>query len=248
MLTTRRPPPAPARGPARAAATGAGRRPVRGRPPDPAAAPPGRRVACRPGVPVPWAVEDLDLGPQRGRSPGGCPRRRNSEVGAEHCCLTTRARGAMASVTSRQPHPRSEPSHPVPHGCPGPRRGAPSWRPLPRQNSTEGATAGASAARLGGGGAEFTAPGVPQEAFQPGDLAFPQISAPRAPHSPPVFTLRPSLFGHSASLGIRRGTAPTTGHSGERGRGPRNFNRVGPAPGPPPRPSAPSCHRGCDGN
>ena len=42
----------------------------------------------------------------------------------------------------------------------------------------------------GGGGAKFTASGVPQEAFQPGDLAFPQISAPRARPSPPVFTLR----------------------------------------------------------
>ena len=38
--------------------------------------------------------------------------------------------------------------------------------------------------------AEFTASGVNREAFQPGDLAFPQISAPRARPSPPVFTLR----------------------------------------------------------
>ena len=42
----------------------------------------------------------------------------------------------------------------------------------------------------GGGGPEFTASGVTREAFQPEDLAFSQISAPRARPSPPVFTLR----------------------------------------------------------
>ena len=60
----------------------------------------------------------------------------------------------------------------------------------PEGSVSGGWTAGASAARLGGGGPEFTALGVPQEAFQPGDLAFPQISAPRARPSPPLFTLR----------------------------------------------------------
>ena len=38
--------------------------------------------------------------------------------------------------------------------------------------------------------AEGTASGVPREAFQPGDLAFPQISAPARAPRPPVFTLR----------------------------------------------------------
>ena len=45
---------------------------------------------------------------------------------------------------------------------------------------------GECGAPRGGGGPEFTASGVPQAAFQPGDLAIPQISAPRARPSPPV--------------------------------------------------------------
>ena len=45
-------------------------------------------------------------------------------------------------------------------------------------------TAGASAARLGGGRRNSRRQGVPWEEFQPGDLAFPQISAPRAPLAP----------------------------------------------------------------
>ena len=63
---------------------------------------------------------------------------------------------------------------------------------------------GASAARLGGGGLECTASGVPQEDFQPGDLAFPQISAPPARPSPPVFTLRKHSTRHSAKSIHRR--------------------------------------------
>ena len=51
----------------------------------------------------------------------------------------------------------------------------------------------------GEGGAEGTASGVPQEAFQPGDLAFPQISAPHARPSPPVFTLRKHSTGRQQS-------------------------------------------------
>ena len=41
-----------------------------------------------------------------------------------------------------------------------------------------------------GGGPEFTASGVPRETFQPGDPAFPPISAPRAPPSPRLFSLQ----------------------------------------------------------
>ena len=36
---------------------------------------------------------------------------------------------------------------------------------------------------------ECTASGVPREPSGPGNLAFPQISAPARPHSPPVSTL-----------------------------------------------------------
>ena len=63
----------------------------------------------------------------------------------------------------------------------------PEGPPLP----AGGRSAGASAARLGGeGGAECTASGVPREAFQPEDLAFPPDLRPRARPSSPV--LQPS--------------------------------------------------------
>ena len=45
-------------------------------------------------------------------------------------------------------------------------------------------------------------------------------------------------------LGLRRGTAPTTGQTGGRGRCPRNLHVVGPASGPPPRTSATGKPRG----
>ena len=66
--------------------------------------------------------------------------------------------------------------------------------------------AGASAARLGGEGAEGTASGVPQEAFQPGDLDFPQISAPARAPRPLFVTLRKHLCG--SSLVYRRVSRP----------------------------------------
>ena len=44
--------------------------------------------------------------------------------------------------------------------------------------------------------------------------------------------------------GLRRGTAPTTGQTGGRGRCTRNLHVVGPATGPPPRPSATVTPRG----
>ena len=69
------------------------------------------------------------------------------------------------------------------------------WPGRPHRNSPRewsvsaigGSTAGASAARLGGGGPEFTASGVTREAFQPGDLEFPRSPPPpRAPR--PLFS------------------------------------------------------------
>ena len=64
---------------------------------------------------------------------------------------------------------------------------------------------GASAARLGGGGLECTASGVPREAFQPGDLALPQILAPaRAPR--PLFS--PSGNTPNRTSRDRRGERP----------------------------------------
>ena len=45
--------------------------------------------------------------------------------------------------------------------------------------------------------------------------------------------------GRELLLGLRRGTAPTTGHTGERGLCPRGIHLMIPALGPPPRPSAP---------
>ena len=44
---------------------------------------------------------------------------------------------------------------------------------------------GASTARLGRGGEEFTASGVPRETSGPWDLAFPPILAPARPTRPP---------------------------------------------------------------
>merc|ERR1711907_886847 len=89
-------------------------------------------------------------------------------------------------------------------------------------------------------------------------------AAPRPPQSLPTSTrprpVQPSLQavgGHRGPdratlcrkpeiglLGLRRGTAPTTGQTGGRGRCPRNLHVVGPAPGPPPRPSATGTPRG----
>ena len=45
--------------------------------------------------------------------------------------------------------------------------------------------------------------------------------------------------GSFCHLFLRRGTAPTTGHTGERGRGPRNPHLRSPASGPPPPPGRP---------
>ena len=79
------------------------------------------------------------------------------------------------------------------------------WVVFLQQLQEAEAPAGASAARLGGGGPEFTASGVPQEAFQPGDLAFPQIPAPaRAPR--PLFS--PSRKHSSQPRGSTVGSGP----------------------------------------
>ena len=59
--------------------------------------------------------------------------------------------------------------------------------------------------------AKGTASGVPREAFHPGDVAFPQISAPRARPSPPLFTLRK----HSSQIHFIR----TAGSGGSCGAG-----------------------------
>ena len=74
----------------------------------------------------------------------------------------------------------------------------------------------------GEGGAEFTASGVPREAFQPGDLAFPQISAPRAR---PLFSPSGNTPAENQPAVIQRWTqwhpwAPRTP------RGPRRFRRL----------------------
>ena len=62
----------------------------------------------------------------------------------------------------------------------------------------------------------------------------------------PLFNLAKfSLARNRPSLGFDgSGTAPTTGQTGGRGRWPRNLHVVGPAPGPPPRPSATGTPRG----
>ena len=77
--------------------------------------------------------------------------------------------------------------------------------------------------------AEGTASGVPREAFQPGDLAFPQISAPaRAPR--PLFS--PSGNTHClvdlAHLGLALVKAITPGAGGGRGRARRGLFPVEP--------------------
>ena len=69
------------------------------------------------------------------------------------------------------------------------------------------------APRGGGGGmAEGTASGVPREAFQPGDLAFPQISAPRARPSPPV--LQPSKGNTPRRREVRKRRRSSAGSCG----------------------------------
>ena len=58
-----------------------------------------------------------------------------------------------------------------------------------------------------------TASGVPREAFQPGDLVFPQISAPRARPSPPVFTLHgntPVVVWDSVAVDGEEGGCPSS--------------------------------------
>ena len=92
---------------------------------------------------------------------------------------------------ARRTRPRCSPSGNTPlYDAKGQSREEEEQHNRPSSVLSGGWTAGASAARLGGGGAEATASGVPREAFHPGDLAFPQISAPRARPSPPV--LQPS--------------------------------------------------------
>ena len=70
---------------------------------------------------------------------------------------------------------------------PGPRGEEP---PFGQQDDSGGWTGGASTARPGGGGPEFTASGVPRETYGSWDLAFPPDIRPRAPPSPPLSTLR----------------------------------------------------------
>ena len=89
---------------------------------------------------------------------------------------------------------------------------------FPLERSVSGGwTAGAIAARLGGGGPEFTASGVPREAFQPGDLDFPRslppARAPRPLFSPSGNTPISPLVDVSGSKGPASGGP---GHAAER--------------------------------
>ena len=133
-----------------------------------------------------------------------------------HAVLRARARGGVRRAPRRGPRrlPRPRPPQPcrrVPrrrpgsvrprplHAARGAARAGPRPRPRPRRRpiwswrrlggvlSGEGEQRGRVRRASGGGGAEFTASGVPQEAFQPGDLAFHEISTPtRAPR--PLFS------------------------------------------------------------
>ena len=134
------------------------------------------------------------------------------------------------------------------------RAGAPA--PVGEGSDSGGWTAGASAARLGEGGRNARRQGVPREAYGSWNLAFPPISAPRAPPSPRLFSLQrnhsegrapsPEFFRMPGATESRRGAGmPST--AGPNPRPPREspvleatVSRCAPAGAPRP-PSAPPC-------
>ena len=161
------PPPRPRRAPSARGGPGA--------PPPP----PGAHLQSLSGQAfLSWRTYPFSLGriiPVRRRAGRGCGRGRA---------------GRQRDGPPRAPPPPQPPPFP-----PEPRDGeagnqlvVPSAAPDRETRRVNGG--GECGAPRGEGGAEGTASGVTREAFQPGDLAFPQISAPRACPSPPVFTLR----------------------------------------------------------
>ena len=94
------------------------------------------------------------------------------------------ARAVEGRSAVRAPRPRPAPPRPCPAGA-----GAFGLGGI--ANTTKASRAsggwkqGASAAGLGGAGAECTASGVPRETFWPRGPAFPQIPAPLAPYFHP---------------------------------------------------------------
>ena len=100
-----------------------------------------------------------------------------------------------ATGTTRRPRCRATLRHRRPGTGTRPRRfGGPEPRPARQRCSPSASPSRCCCWRVNkggrvrpasrGGGPECTASGVPREAFQPGDLAFPQISAPALPARP----------------------------------------------------------------
>ena len=115
---------------------------------------------------------------------------------------STRPGRTLGGAHPPSPPPLVLPSPPSPSRSAGPTAAIQHERHKCFRRVNSGGECGAP---QGEEGSEFTASGVPREAFQPEDLAFPQISAPRARRSPPVFTLRnhcPELPSDSVSVSV----------------------------------------------
>ena len=141
-----------------------------------------------------------------------------------------RPRGGVAGAPGGRRSPRG-PATPRP---PAPRRRFWSWCSSSWCSGVccpEGEQRGASAARLGGRGPEFTASGVPREAFQPGDPDFSRsLSKDGVGGQAQVLRVRDCCW-----FGLRQGEGPSKAGPSSPG-GPRSrYDRCCAGPGTPSR-------------
>ena len=133
-------------------------------------------------------VEDSDLALKHKLGVGHQVLASPSRKGVKEGCGPQAGRGGgwneiLTGAESSSTAPRARPRPP-----------SAAFLPLRRQVRREGEQRG-RVRRASGGEAEGTASGVPREAFQPGDLAFPpDLCPPRAALAPCFTTLRNTLF------------------------------------------------------